>query len=134
LRKLSSLIVAGCAVLASVVSAGPAWSAQQIAQECQNFAYAPFFPSPTEVAAEGMRKDGMCGNADIELFIFTDLDWYPDPEIAHTAQKGSYGGIGTKGPCPKPELARLYSELRVNGQKVAESPRVIPPVGICGVR
>jgi hypothetical protein len=129
LRKVPSLIVAGCAVLASVVSAGPAWSDQQIAQECQNFAHPPFFPSPTEVAAEGIRKDGMCGNANVELFIFLDRPYAPDREFAHTAQFQSYGGIATKGPCEAPGqlTAGYYSELRVNGQSVAVSERIKPP-------
>ncbi|MFF9021085.1 hypothetical protein [Streptomyces eurythermus] len=77
-----------------------------------------------DIAAVGGRSGNQCGNAHVELFIWEDVSLAPDWEVAHVSRTYAYGEITAQAPCQKANWAHhYYSELRVNGQVVAESTR-----------
>jgi hypothetical protein len=128
-KRACTTLLATLALLAGTATtavAAPSTSgdAPEAAAACNNYAYMPYRVAGGDIAAVGGRSGDLCGNANVELFIWEDLALQPDREVAHVSRTYATGELLAQGVCGQANLAHaFYSELRLNGQVVAESDR-----------
>ncbi|WAL94917.1 hypothetical protein [Streptomyces sp. Je 1-369] len=96
---------------------------------CTNTAHIPVSDGPGRAKATVERRGGGCGNATVEIRIWSDISWNPDKQFGHNKQFFSVGSLDAAGECYNGfvHVRGIYSEMYVNGQKVAESARAKLP-------
>jgi hypothetical protein len=117
-------LLAGTATTAAAAVPESSGSRAEAATPCNNYAYLPYQVAGGDIAAVGGRSGDLCGNANVELFIWEDLALQPDREVAHVSRTYASGELIAQGACGSGDSSHsFYSELRLNGQVVAESDR-----------
>ncbi|MEU5895519.1 MULTISPECIES: hypothetical protein [Streptomyces] len=139
MTKTSLRGLAAAALLAlSALAAAPAHSAPTGAHPapepsralpCTNTAHIPVSDGFGRAKATVERRGGGCGNATVEIRIWSDISWNPDKQLGHNKQFFSVGSLDAAGACYNGfvHVRGIYSEMYVNGQKVAESARAKLP-------
>ncbi|MFG3494423.1 hypothetical protein [Streptomyces sp. NPDC047928] len=96
---------------------------------CTNTAHLPTSDGTGRAKATVERRGGGCGNATVEVMIWSDIAFNPDKRLAHNKQFFSVGSLDAAGACftGLVHVRGIYSEMYVNGQKVAESGRAQLP-------
>ncbi|MGW8702371.1 hypothetical protein ACWGOK_36525 [Streptomyces eurythermus] len=128
-KRTCTTLLAAFALLTGTATAAVAIprvsdSSLPAAAVCNNYAYKPYQVAGGDIAAVGGRSGNLCGNAHVELFIWEHLALQPDREVAHVSRTYASGELIAQGACGSVEASHaFYSELRLNGQVVAESDR-----------
>ncbi|MGK5544043.1 hypothetical protein ACSNOH_04805 [Streptomyces sp. URMC 127] len=131
MRRWTSVAVLGAALaMVAGLTAGPAvGQAAASALPCENIAHLPTSDGQARAKADVQRRGGGCGNATVEIMIWVDLSLRPDERIAYNKQFFSQGFLSAAGACYNgfAHVRGIYTEMYVNGQKVAESGRAQLP-------
>ncbi|MGH8999756.1 MAG: hypothetical protein ACRDY7_10240 [Acidimicrobiia bacterium] len=121
-----SIFVVLAAALA--VSGVPLTVSPAGAQEgCRPFADAPYSPARHEIAGRAGQTGNSCPRVNYEILIKIDASFRPDPTVATvTGSGGNFNNTArdTCGPPTGQDTDGFYTELRINGDNVAQSPRV----------
>ncbi|WP_282793593.1 hypothetical protein [Streptomyces sp. CC224B] len=117
------MLLVGAAAAPAVERAVPA------ALPCDNIAHLPTSDGHARAKAAVQRVGGGCGNATVEIAVWADLSLRPDERIAYNKQFFSQGFLHAAGACFNgfAHVRGIYTEMYVNGQKVAESGRAQLP-------
>ncbi|WP_306333986.1 hypothetical protein [Streptomyces sp. KL118A] len=96
---------------------------------CTNTAHVPVSDGFGRARATVERRGGGCGNATVEIRIWSDVAFNPDKEFGYNKQFFSVGSLDAAGACYNAivYVRGIYSEMYVNGEKVAESARAQLP-------
>ncbi|GGR87114.1 hypothetical protein [Streptomyces aureocirculatus] len=124
-----AVLGAALAMLVGLTAAPAVGQAAPSALPCENIAHLPSSDGHARAKADVQRRGGGCGNATVEITIWADLSLRPDVRIAHNKQFFSQGFLGAAGACYNGfgHVRGIYTEMHVNGQKVAESGRAPLP-------
>lgn len=134
MKHISSRFAAAALLVLPFLAAAPAQSAPATAKSsralpCTNVAHVPVSDGSARAKATVERRGGGCGNATVEIKIWSDISFNPDKQLAHNKQFFSVGSLDAAGNCftGLVHIRGVYSEMYVNGQKVAESGRAKLP-------
>lgn len=121
LGGLAALVVAGGTM---VVTAAPS-DAQA---DCRPFANTPFSPGRHEIAGEAGQTGRSCPGVTYEILVKIDAALAPDPTVARVRGDGANFTNVARGECGPPtgeDTRGFYTELRINGENVAQSSRIL---------
>ncbi|WP_434587404.1 hypothetical protein [Streptomyces sp. A5-4] len=122
LSTTAALLVGLTAVPAAGQAAAPALP-------CTNTAHMPTSDGHARAKATAERRGGGFGNATVEVIVWADLSLRGDERVAQRSQFFSRGSVDAAGQCYNGfgHIRGIYTEMYVNGQKVAESARARMP-------